>query len=170
MYIVMSEQNFPLMKSGRSLTTESDTELLVAIQAMVLVFLEDATKMAINYTQAKYPQTFRVADETIVKCLKARVQFGIDLDSQYTNRMQKIINSTKNCTEDERLEMHFNQIFETEEAWTGGEEDETKRKAAQALVVQTVEFLEPKFENWQPTDRFQELLKKAICDVSAQLS
>lgn len=166
-----SESDYSFMRSGTVMDTGTDEELVLAIQAMVLVFLEDATRMAVSYTQGKYPRTTVISGGTIIKCLKARAQFGIQLNDQYRERMEAIIQRTGECSNnDHRIDAHFSSFFrEVEEE---REKNEAKGEAHQAainIIVQTVDRLEPQFNDWQPTDRFQSLLKDAIANVSREM-
>lgn len=156
--------NFDFMKSGHQITQDGDTKFIEAVQAMVLVFLEDATKMAINYAQAK--DCDEITDEIIINCLKARAQFGIILDEKYTERMKKILSATKDCSEEQRLQRHFSSMY-NEAAFSGGEDDE-QSVAARNIIVSTVDKLALSFDKWEPQDRFQKIIKDAI--ISSCLS
>lgn len=166
-----SGSDYSFMRSGTTMDTSTDdTDLITAIQAMVLVFLEDATKMAVSYTQGKYPETTVISGETIVKCLKARAQFGIQLNDQYRERMETIIQRTGEYSDNDRLDTHFSLFFrEVEEEREKNEAKGEVHQAAIDIIVQTVDRLEPQFNDWQPTDRFQSLLKDAIANVSREM-
>jgi hypothetical protein len=157
----LGDYNF--MRSGEDLATDSinnsrgtrkKLEVAKLFNSVILIFVEDAIRMATAYKCASGLETSRVGVETLIKCLKARARCGVRLDSgsDFTTRVSEVMG---------RLGNHHNRPM------TAQAPIDT---ASNARIVEVVDRLCSQYVSWQPVDLFNQGLKMSIDRACMRMS
>jgi hypothetical protein len=135
-------------------------ELELQLEALVLVFAQDAVKLAAWY---QYRDGVRgVVDvNTILKCLKARAKVGIlagggTLQSRVEGMASRLDGA---ADADEDMAALAERLMATDEMTGSTAEDDAARHAT---VVMLVDRLCVEYDSWQPTNVLDQVFKMGI--------
>lgn len=135
-------------------------ELELQLEALVLVFAQDAVKLAAWY-QYRHGVHGVVDVNTILKCLKARAKVGIlagggTLQSRVEGMASRLDGA---ADADDDMAALAERLMATEEMTGPTAEDDATRHAT---VVLLVDRLCVEYDSWQPTNMLDQVFKMGI--------